>query len=106
MVEPPRKRGLEFDNYLVLLQAAVRGEGVALCGGRLAEDFIARGDLVRPIKATLRSDRAFYILYPDRRPLSGAAVRNSATGWWRRRANFPFALRMIWHLCIISVFYK
>ena len=61
----PRKRGLEFDNYLVLLQAAVRGEGVALCGVRLAEDFIARGDLTRPIEATLGSDRAFYILYPS-----------------------------------------
>ena len=70
-----RKRGLEFDNYLVLLQAAVRGEGIALCGGRLAEDFIARGDLMRPIEATLTSDRAFYILYPSGIRLSAAAVK-------------------------------
>ena len=69
----PRKRGLEFDNYLVLLQAAVRGEGIALCGGRLAEDFIARGDLLRPIETSLRSDRAFYILYPQNIPLSATA---------------------------------
>ena len=71
----PRKRGLEFDNYLVLLQAAVRGEGIALCGGRLAEDFIARGDLIRPIEATLTSDRAFYVLYPKGVRLSEAASR-------------------------------
>ena len=71
----PRRRGLEFDNYLVLLQAAVRGEGIALCGGRLAEDFIARGDLMRPIEAMLSSDRAFYILYPSGIRLSEAAVR-------------------------------
>lgn len=71
----PRKRGLEFDNYLVLLQAAVRGEGIALCGGRLAEDFIARGDLIRPIEATLRSDRAFYVLYPKGTHLTEAARR-------------------------------
>jgi LysR family glycine cleavage system transcriptional activator len=70
----PSRRGLEFDNYLVLLQAAIRGEGIALCGGRLAEDFIARGDLVRPIEATLRSERAFYLLYPDSTPLSEAAI--------------------------------
>jgi LysR family glycine cleavage system transcriptional activator len=70
-----RKRGLEFDNYLVLLQAAIRGEGVALCGGRLAEDFIARGDLVRPIEATLSSDRAFYVLYPQGIRLSAAAAK-------------------------------
>ena len=69
----PRRRGLEFDNYLVLLQAAVRGEGVALCGRRLAEDFIARGDLLRPIETSLRSDRAFYILYPQNIPLSATA---------------------------------
>ena len=69
----PRKRGLEFDNYLVLLQAAVRGEGIALCGGRLAEDFIARGDLLRPIETSLHSDRAFYILYPQNIPLSATA---------------------------------
>ena len=75
-MSPPAatRRGLEFDNYLVLLQAAIRGEGIALCGGRLAEDFIARGDLVRPIEATLRSERAFYLLYPDSAPLSGAAI--------------------------------
>ena len=71
----PKTRGLEFDNYLVLLQAAVRGEGVALCGGRLAEDFIARGDLVRPIEATLGSDRAFYVLYPQGVRLSEAATK-------------------------------
>ena len=71
----PRKRGLEFDNYLVLLQAAVRGEGVALCGVRLAEDFIARGDLTRPIEATLGSDRAFYILYPSGIRLIEAAAK-------------------------------
>jgi LysR family glycine cleavage system transcriptional activator len=71
----PSRRGLEFDNYLVLLQAAIRGEGVALCGRRLAEDFIARGDLVRPIEAALRSDRAFYLLYPDRSRLSAAAAK-------------------------------
>ncbi|HEX6013661.1 MAG TPA: LysR substrate-binding domain-containing protein [Geminicoccaceae bacterium] len=71
----PAKRGLEFDNYLVLLQAAIRGEGVALCGRRLAEDFIARGDLVRPIEAALRSDRAFYLLYPDGSRLSPAAEK-------------------------------
>jgi LysR family glycine cleavage system transcriptional activator len=40
-----------FDNYLVLLQAALRGEGVALCGARLAEDFVERGELVNPHSA-------------------------------------------------------
>jgi LysR family glycine cleavage system transcriptional activator len=71
----PRKRGLEFDNYLVLLQAALRGEGIALCGERLAEDFIARGDLIRPLDAALRSDRSFYLLHTAGVPLTPSAQR-------------------------------
>lgn len=72
--EAPEKRGLEFDNYLVLIQAALDGQGVALGGGRLADDFLARGALVRPIEATLRSDRAFYLLTPAGAPLSPPAA--------------------------------
>ena len=67
------KRGFTFDNYLILLQAAVRGEGIALCGQRLAEDFIARGDLVRPIPVALASERSFYVVYPQEIRLSEAA---------------------------------
>ena len=70
----PSGRGLEFDNYLVLIQAALDGQGIALGGGRLAEDFIARGALVRPIAATLKSERAFYLLVPAEIPLSRPAA--------------------------------
>ncbi|MFO1037526.1 MAG: LysR substrate-binding domain-containing protein [Geminicoccaceae bacterium] len=72
--EAPRRRGIEFGNYLVLLQGALRGEGVALCGRRLAEDFIGRGELVRPIEATMHSDRAFWLIYPKDLPLSPSAA--------------------------------
>ena len=69
----PTKRGLEFDNYLVLVQAALDGQGIALGGGRLAEDFINRRTLVRPISSTLRSSRGFYLLVPQDVPLSQPA---------------------------------
>ena len=69
----PVKKGLEFDNYLVLIQATIDGQGVALGGQRLAEDFISRGALVRPISATLRSTRGFYLLVPVDVPLSKPA---------------------------------
>jgi len=69
----PTKRGLEFDNYLVLVQAALDGQGIALGGGRLAEDFISRRTLVRPITSTLRSSRGFYLLVPQDVPLSQPA---------------------------------
>ena len=71
----PAKRGLEFDNYLVLIQAALDGQGIALGGGRLADDFLARGALMRPLEATLRSDLAFYLLIPTEVPLGEPAAR-------------------------------
>ncbi len=70
----PARSGLEFDNYLVLIQAALDGQGIALGGGRLADDYIARGAFVRPIAATLDSDRGFYLLIPYHTPLSAQAA--------------------------------
>jgi LysR family transcriptional regulator, glycine cleavage system transcriptional activator len=64
VTEELTRRGLTFDNYLVLIQSTLRGEGIALCGRRLAEDFIADGDLVRPVEASLKSDRGFYLIRP------------------------------------------
>jgi LysR family glycine cleavage system transcriptional activator len=60
---------------MVLIHAAIRGEGIALCGARLAEDLIARGDLVRPIEATLPSESSFYLLHSSDRPLGPLAGR-------------------------------
>jgi LysR family glycine cleavage system transcriptional activator len=70
----PARRGLVFDNFLVLIQAALDGQGIALGGGRLADDFLARGVLVRPIAATLRSELAFYLVIPTELPLSQPAA--------------------------------
>lgn len=70
---PPRGPSLEFDNYLVLTQAVLDGQGIALGGGRLAEDFLARGVLIRPIEAMLRSEQSFYLLVPSDQPLSAQA---------------------------------
>ncbi|NIA68073.1 LysR family transcriptional regulator [Pelagibius litoralis] len=67
---PAKGPSLEFDNYLVLTQAVLDGQGIALGGGRLAEDFLARGLLIRPIEARLRSERSFYLLVPKDQPLS------------------------------------
>jgi len=75
VAEKPAKRGLEFDNYLVLIQAALDGQGIALGGGRLADDFLARGALMRPLEATLRSELAFYLLIPTEAPLGKPAER-------------------------------
>jgi LysR family glycine cleavage system transcriptional activator len=72
--QAPAGRGLEFDNYLILIQAALDGQGIALGGARLAEDLLARGALVRPVEATLGSERAFHLVIPAQVPLSPAAA--------------------------------
>ena len=58
----------------MLTQAALDGQGIALGSGRLADDYIARGAFVRPIVATLDSDRGFYLLIPEDTPLSAQAA--------------------------------
>ena len=75
ITDTPQKRGLTYDNYLVLIQSALRGEGIALCGRRLAEDFIAKGDLVRPVKQSLSSDLGFHLIHSRENPLSAAGVK-------------------------------
>jgi Transcriptional regulator len=81
----PESKGIAFDNYLVLLQAALRGEGIALCGQRLAEDFIARGDLVRPIDVALTSQKAFYLVHPTEAELTEPA--RLFCDWLRQEAR-------------------
>ncbi|MEM7172324.1 MAG: transcriptional regulator GcvA [Pseudomonadota bacterium] len=71
----PSKRGLEFDNYLVLIQAVLDGQGIALGGGRLAENFLAQGVLVRPTKERMRTEGAFYLLTPNEVPLREPAQK-------------------------------
>lgn len=70
---PPRGPSLEFDNSLVLTQAALDGQDIALGGGRLAEDFLARDVLIRPIEAMLRFEQSFYLLIPNDQPLTPRA---------------------------------
>lgn len=72
--DKPARRGAQFDNYLILIQAALGGQGIALGGGRLADDFLASGALVRPIAATLRSESAFWLIVPREAPLSEPAT--------------------------------
>ena len=68
-------KSLRFDNYLLLIHAAVRGEGVALCGRRLADDLIRNGELVQPIEASLKSEYSFYLLRPVGEVLGPAQTR-------------------------------
>ena len=52
--------GVKFGNSVLLTEAAVRGQGVALGRMSLVGDHLASGRLVRPLKASRPADYAYY----------------------------------------------
>jgi LysR family transcriptional regulator, glycine cleavage system transcriptional activator len=57
--------GLRFNNYPLLVQAAVNGQGIALGWGHLIDDFIANGALKRCLSTTLLLKPAFFVVNAD-----------------------------------------
>ena len=53
-------RGVEFGDSILLTEAAVRGQGVALGRTSLVGGHLASGKLVRPLKASRPGDYAYY----------------------------------------------
>jgi LysR family transcriptional regulator, glycine cleavage system transcriptional activator len=58
----PMPSGTSFNNYLVILQAAQEGQGIALGWRQLVQPFLTTGQLVRPVPDTLEADSAYYLL--------------------------------------------
>lgn len=55
--------GPNYDDALLMLEAAVAGHGVALMAGTLAAPYLAEGRLIRPFPQDC-ADRSFYIVAP------------------------------------------
>lgn len=53
-------RNVEFENSLLLTEAAVRGQGVALGRMSLVRDHLMTGRLLRPLKTSRPADYAYY----------------------------------------------
>jgi LysR family glycine cleavage system transcriptional activator len=64
-IVPPR-RGMTFSETDLLLRAAIDGLGVALSRRVLAQPELDAGRLVRPVKHSVRAQRSYFIVYPDR----------------------------------------
>jgi len=62
---PPARRGLKFNTYTIVIQAAVAGQGVALGWRHLVDEFLESGQLVRPIPASQVSDGGYYLVRPE-----------------------------------------
>jgi LysR family transcriptional regulator, glycine cleavage system transcriptional activator len=55
-------KGLRFSDGALVIQAALRGQGVALGSKALVEEHLAAGRLVRPFKLSLVTDFAYYVV--------------------------------------------
>jgi DNA-binding transcriptional LysR family regulator len=73
-----RNRGLAINDYVLVIQAVIEGQGVALGWHHLIQRMVQSGVLVRLTGHSLRTGEAFYVIWPKSRPLSAhaAAVRD------------------------------
>lgn len=63
----PMAGQLRFDNYTLLIQAAIGGQGVAIGWRHLVDDLIAQGLLCRPVAESVRSELGYSLWLPLRK---------------------------------------
>jgi putative choline sulfate-utilization transcription factor len=63
----PAPGQLRFDNYTLLIQAAIGGQGVAIGWRHLVDNLLAQGLLCRPIAETVMSRQGYYVVLPQRK---------------------------------------
>mgnify|MGYP001083449775 CR=1 FL=1 len=71
--QPKDPNKLVYNNYILVLQATLAAEGVALGWQHVVGDLVKTGDLVRPIKEQMSSGVDVYIVARKGRDLSPAA---------------------------------
>jgi len=60
------KHGLHFSQYNLLIEAAIRGQGVALVGDKVIDDELKSGQLVKLFKETdIPLSFSYYLAYPN-----------------------------------------
>lgn len=67
-------RLFRFNDYSIVLQAAIEGQGVAMGWRHLVEPLIAQGLLVRPVPQSVTTDQPIYIVASRRSKLRPEAV--------------------------------
>jgi len=74
-VVKPKNR-VNINNYPMLLQAAINGQGVALAWGSLIDDYLKNGSLIRPVETVLRTEANFSMLEPSDRGVIPSSVKH------------------------------
>ncbi|MEM8500630.1 MAG: transcriptional regulator GcvA [Pseudomonadota bacterium] len=59
------RRGIIIDDTNVLIEAALNGQGIALCETIFVEHHLLSGQLVKPFPQTLNSTSAYYVVCPS-----------------------------------------
>lgn len=77
--------GPRFELYSMQVEAAIHGMGVALIPRLLVEDELARGVLVLATRHEYLSDRAYYLIYPERK--SENAALTAFRAWLEAQAR-------------------
>jgi putative choline sulfate-utilization transcription factor len=65
--QAPAPGQLRFDNYTLLIQAAIGGQGVAIGWRHLVDALLDQGLLCRPIEASAISAYGYYVVLPQRK---------------------------------------
>jgi LysR family glycine cleavage system transcriptional activator len=60
-------KGIYFDSAILVMQAAIAGEGVALGRSAIAQDALDKGLLVKPFDFAIPGDYAYWIVCPKER---------------------------------------
>ena len=68
-------RGLRLNDYALVLQAAIAGEGFAFGWKHLTEPLIQQGLLAARREWTWETDAGFYLVWSKRKPLTEHAQR-------------------------------
>jgi putative choline sulfate-utilization transcription factor len=63
----PAPGQLRFDNYTLLIQAAIAGQGVAIGWRHLVDALIEQGLLCRPVSGSALSPMGYYVVVPPRK---------------------------------------
>jgi len=78
---------LQFDQALIAIEAANRGQGVVLTSPLLVEEDVAGGALVEPFPSQLPLTSGYYVVHPRRWPLRPAAA--TVRAWLVEEARAP-----------------
>ena len=68
-------RGLLINDYVLVIQAVMEGQGIALGWRHLTDPLVASGLLVRVTDHAMKTGDSFHVVWPKNRPLSENAQK-------------------------------